>query len=334
MRGGKKRSGLLKCAKCASNVTRTQHKIQCASNCNGWFHKSCSGLTNEEFTAYELCKTDEKWCCVECSIVHASGDVSDSEPEITPLPRRSMLIARVDQVGSFRDILEHPNPSNKEIMRAIRGVFEDLKKSVTFNGNVMEEMKDSLNKLASENKSLKKEQQQLKSRVIDLESEIMYIKGSMNKSIVTERTKNIVIVGLTGDDNASSDVKKVFSALDVDIPTSDYNVKPLPSQQDRKPILVSFSQENMKEKVLKQRKLIPLDTNKCGIRTDVNRRIYINQDLSKHTRELFRKAMELRDIGFKYVWCRDETVLARRTDGGPVIQIITSAQIDGLKTEK
>ena len=110
-------------------------------------------------------------------------------------------------------------------------------------------------------------------------------------------------------------------------------MKTLPSQQTRKPVLVTFVRDEARNAIIGLKKSTLLDTEKCGIAADANRRIFINQDLSKHTRELFRKATELRKAGFKYVWCKDDNILVRRAENGPVIRIITSAQVDSLNTK-
>lgn len=330
MVAGKKKSKPLKCLKCAGNVTKTHHKIKCA-NCNEWFHKSCSGLSNAEFTTFELRKTDEKWCCIACSMIQdQSASESESDDE-EPTKQTQQSCSRKSLGGTaFETIFDYPNPTNKELLKAMKSMFGELKSSITFNGNVMEQMKDSIKTLVNENRLLKKEQHMLKSRVTELEREIVYMRNPDNNR--NERNKNVIIVGLNGDENASSDVKKVFESLNVNIGSDDYSVKPLPSQTNRKPVLVSFSKMEIKEQIMTLRKSIKLDVKMCRIAAEGNRRIFINQDLPKHVRELHKKAIELRGAGFKFIWCKEEQVLARRAEGDPVIRIVTSAQVDSLKT--
>lgn len=336
MAGGRRKVKSYKCGKCGSNVTKTQHKIQCAV-CDDWFHKSCSGLTSEEFAAYELRKTDDKWCCSVCLTDEDPTDAGDSESEREQSTQRtsasSSRRSNSSKALNFENIFNCPNPTNMELLKAMRSMFDELKNSITFNGNLMEQMKENIKTISNENKSLKKEQQQLKGRISELEKEVVYMKNSRksDNNDNNEKSKNIVIVGLNGDDNASRDVKNVFATLKLDVDPSEYNVKPLPSQQMRKPVLVSFSKMEIKDRIMAQRKTTTLDVNKCGITAEANRRIFINQDLPKYVRELFKKALELRNAGYKYVWCKEENILVRRADGEPVTQIVTSAQVDSLK---
>nr|CAI5828125.1 unnamed protein product [Callosobruchus analis] len=59
--------------------------------------------------------------------------------------------------------------------------------------------------------------------------------------------------------------------------------------------------------------------------------IYINEDLSRPTRDIFRKARELRTVGFKYVWCKNSQVYVRKMDGGQAIKINSLSEIESLK---
>ncbi|CAG9768440.1 unnamed protein product [Ceutorhynchus assimilis] len=92
MAGNRKKKSLTG-PKCKGNVTKTQNKIQCAGGCKEWFHKSCSGLTDEEFTAFELLRTDEKWCCVTCSINLETSDLEPEESDEPLVPVRSQRLS-------------------------------------------------------------------------------------------------------------------------------------------------------------------------------------------------------------------------------------------------
>lgn len=341
-----KKRKIVECLKCKRNITKIQYKIQCAGTCNAWFHKDCSGLDNDEFTAYELCQTPQKWTCVKCTMIDGRRAAADCPTRHSIPGRRSSIgmhetrrsvnkhtaVANEDQDG-FETLFDHPNPSNADMMRAMKKMYEELKHSVTFNGSMMEQMKENIQSLATENAQLKKEEQLLKTRIGALEKEIIHIKAHLPGK-PNDRNKNVVIVGLKGDKNTEVDVFKTFSALDVNVSRDDVEIKVMPSKNSLKPVVITFVDEKLRSTVLKQRKSIQLDTEKCQIGAETKRKIYVNPDLSKHTRELLLKAKELKSIGFKYVWCKeDETVLVRKGDRDPVIRIITSAQVDSIKSD-
>lgn len=194
---------------------------------------------------------------------------------------------------------------------------------------MMEQMKETMQTLLSENKSLRRDQEKLTARIVDLENELIHMRSS-SKSMETDRSKNVIVVGLTDDDNCQVNIMKTFDALNVNVSQEDFTYKVLPSKSNIKPVLVSFTGQNLRDTVLKCRKSTTLNTEICKIPTEQKRNIYINPDLSKHIRELFLKAKELKSHGFKYVWCKDDSILARKNDGDPVTRIITSAQIQSI----
>ncbi|CAH1976769.1 unnamed protein product [Acanthoscelides obtectus] len=49
--------------------------------------------------------------------------------------------------------------------------------------------------------------------------------------------------------------------------------------------------------------------------------LYINEDLPKALRDIFKYARDLKRGGFKYVWCRNGHVYVRKEDVGAVVKI-------------
>jgi len=233
---------------------------------------------------------------------------------------------------SFENLFELQNPTNLDIMKVMKKMYNELQNSITFNGSMMEQLKEGIQALSNENTRLKKEQTQLKTRIGELERELVHVKNS-KRDMPNERDKNVVIVGLKGDENVDVHVANTLNALDIVVSKKDYSVKVLPSSKAKKPVLVSFTDVHIRNNVLKQRKSIQLDTEICRIPADSKTRIYVNPDLSKYTRALFLKAKELKSHGFKYVWCKGENILVRKNEDDSAIKIITSAQVDGLKNE-
>ena len=75
-----------------------------------------------------------------------------------------------------------------------------------------------------------------------------------------------------------------------------------------------------------------LDAKKnCGELKYSNQTIYINDHLSPHNRGLFADVTTAkRDLGFKYLWVRNGTILMRKTDRSPLIRIIKAEDIRKL----
>ncbi|CAG9773916.1 unnamed protein product [Ceutorhynchus assimilis] len=71
----------------------------------------------------------------------------------------------------------------------MKRMFDDLKQPITFNGDMVEEMKGTMQALLDGNKMIKKEQAHLRLRIVELESEITRIESS-TKDELSERSKN------------------------------------------------------------------------------------------------------------------------------------------------
>ncbi|VEN49708.1 unnamed protein product [Callosobruchus maculatus] len=287
--------------------------FRCAGECAKWFHKKCTGLTNDQFLAYEKRTCDEKWMCSKC-IETIEG--SESEPEDS-------------------ETCSMKNPSNKDILKAMNRRFTDLEHAITFNGEIMEELKNTIKVLTEENKNIKKEHEKLKGRVNELEKQVNIMQKKMDKEELEGRRKNIVITGLRGDRNASKNVKKVPTRLNVEEnEMEDCKISVLPSTDTNKSIIVvKFNNEDLRNRVLEKRKGIFLDSENCNI-DDLKTRLFINEDLSRPTRELFKKARELRQKGYKYVWCKNEQVYVRKKEGEQAVRISSLADVQQLLLRK
>nr|CAI5841639.1 unnamed protein product [Callosobruchus analis] len=96
--------------------------------------KKSTGLTNDQFLAYEKRTCDKKWMSSKCI---ETNEGSESQLK-----------------GS--EICSMKNPSNKDILKAMNRRFIDLEHAITFNGEIMEELRSTIRSLTKENKNIKK----------------------------------------------------------------------------------------------------------------------------------------------------------------------------------
>nr|CAI5854823.1 unnamed protein product [Callosobruchus analis] len=94
-------------------------------------------------------------------------------------------------------------------------------------------------------------------------------------------------------------------------------------------VVVKFCSEDLRIRVLEERKGIFLDSQNCNI-DDLKTRLFINEALSRPTRELFKKARELRQKGYKYVWCKHQQVYVRKMEGEQAVRISSLADVQQL----
>lgn len=307
----KRKSKIIDCGKCKNNITKTQFSLKCAGDCAKWFHKKCTGLTDEQYIAYEKRKNDEKWICGNC--IKKLSDLEDSD------------LSDDDEIKT--------NPSNKDILDTFNSKFSELEKALTFNGEIMEQLQITIKTVLEQNKALKKENDLIKIRVETLEKEVIEIKKKLLKNEQEGRNKNIIISGINNDKDIELNVKKVLTKLDEE--NSECKLSILPSNTGSKNavVVVQFPTVEQRNRVLEKRKKIILNSQNCSI-NDSQNKIYINEDLPKPIRELFKKARELKTKGYKYVWCKHGQVYARRSDGGAGIKIQSTAEIEALRRKQ
>nr|CAI5849753.1 unnamed protein product [Callosobruchus analis] len=162
----------------------------------------------------------------------------------------------------------------------------------------MEQLQETIKSMAEENKKLKREQEHLKNRVGEMEKEVAAMKKKLSVSEMEGR-KNNVMSGTNGDKDAETNVKKVLSKLDIEEDICKITVLPT-SNTKNAVIIVGLPREELKKQALEKRKSIALTHQACGI-SEQNKKIYVNEDLPRETREIYKKARELRAAGYRYV---------------------------------
>lgn len=58
--------------------------------------------------------------------------------------------------------------------------------------------------------------------------------------------------------------------------------------------------------------------------------LFMDEELTSETYKLFKKAKNLKLSGYKYVWHKNGTVLARKDDGDKYVIIKDETFLDGL----
>ncbi len=153
-----------------------------------------------------------------------------------------------------------------------------------------------------------------------LKKEVFELKNKVNKMEQAEKEKNLLISGIhqrQGEDIISV-VEKIATSLEVNLRNTDVTeAHRVNSKNMNSPILVKFSNKNIRDEMLlkkKEKKL--LHTEQCGFSQDGNQMIFINEDLTKENQELFKGARELKKNGkIKYTWVSGGKIFIRKGDG-------------------
>nr|CAI5847589.1 unnamed protein product [Callosobruchus analis] len=129
-------------------------------------------------------------------------------------------------------------------MKVLNIRFKEIEKALNFNGDKMEELQEDLRSVIEENKQMKKEQEQLKSRIKDLEKEVVTIKNRTSKSVDETWKKNIILTAIKGNKDVESNVKRVLTKLSC--VGFDFKASAI-QNKDSAIIVVQFANEHQKK---------------------------------------------------------------------------------------
>lgn len=158
-------------------------------------------------------------------------------------------------------------------------------------------------------------------------------KSQPKKDKAAPKTRSFTINGVpegsSGDPKAT--VEKILKTAD---PSNELEptvtVRKLTSKDKTRPsaILVTGISSSKNLSTLDQLKRRKIAGSDIGIEDCP--KIFINESYPSQVYKLFKAAKVLRNHGYKFIWIKDNRVLARTTDNAPVIQIKSIEQLDSL----
>lgn len=290
------------CRACHKNIGR-RIKLQCG-RCSGYFHLDCGNVSEVDARLMQAEKTT--WTCNDC-------DTQRSR-------RSSMFIPSPKTNGD--DMTELKN-----MIRELQTEVREVKRSMDFINEKYEEEKKR-NKIMSDMfAEISQDNQILKERVHKLES-------VLNNQNLSKIKQNLCISGfpLNGDNKKASpdDLVKLCTALNVPVTINDFEAIRQFNTQNGIKVTVTLKNLELKNQILiarsKKGKINPV---KCGLGTS-EAPIFIDEELTKETYNLFKKAKALKELGYKYVWHRNGKVLMRKNDGDNAVHIKNDAALNEL----
>lgn len=299
-----------KCGKCDTNITKTKASAQC-EKCKKWMHANCAGLSDVDLEV--LRDLNNKFYCEECKSL------------VTNRVRRSMILSD--------NAVSKSTNSNEDIMESIKGLREeirDLRYDLKFYAEQYEVQKEKNTMFGNEIRLLKRENEEIK-------TELRKLKGQYLTKENENRITNVIVMGIKSTaeevgfspDNVIHKTEKVLKYIDSEMNLNNVQIKLLSPLKANTPVLVTFKSVEDKHKLLKKRKSKgKIVGDRCGL-TETNP-IFINEDMSKETRELYASARTLRNKGYKYIWAKDGRIFARQDDNAKLIRINSLDDIEGI----
>ncbi|KAK9871958.1 hypothetical protein WA026_015205 [Henosepilachna vigintioctopunctata] len=120
---------------------------------------------------------------------------------------------------------------------------------------MMDELKRKFVKLLLENHKLRKENEDIKTRVKGLELEIQKLREKFFQDKICKKQTNLIIFKMATEDITQTNVLKVLLKCVPDVTEKDFDIQVVPSKNSKKPTLVKFDKPEKCRNVLPQYKL-------------------------------------------------------------------------------
>lgn len=323
------------CVAC-SKALPLDGKLLTCSACNGAYHlgKSCSAVAEGTFTKMTTVKR-ETWLCQPCRSAVAKQPCTDSNPGDASIAQQFTAVnKKLDQLRSTVELLA----GKVEELLAFKATGEKVAESVA-------EIQSSIDFLSSKYDTvlstvtagqaavaeLRSQTESLSATVVSQAALIDKLSSDLNDLEQYSRRSNFEIHGLPRKPNEdlTSVISDLAGALNIsEFKTADIStVHRLPSRGDSiPPVIVQMHNVTAKEKWLSARRLLPR-----LVQDGLFPRLYFNDNLSRANRELFRLARSKgKEKNFRFVWTRDGKVLAKKSEGAPLIRVQKMSDLERI----
>uniref|UniRef100_A0A2H1WRH6 SFRICE_041476 n=1 Tax=Spodoptera frugiperda TaxID=7108 RepID=A0A2H1WRH6_SPOFR len=283
---------MVQCKSCKLSLARAKvDSIVKCNGCEGVFHKKC---------AVKIKAFNDSGLCDECQVSQIDRpspidiDMSHTTPE--------KLLAEVNQ--------------KLEIVFNMKKTLETMSDDISFYAEKYQQLIEEKEKSDKKIKALEHKNVHLETCNKALEERLAYLE-------VREKGRNIEICGLEEqkNENPADTVKTIASKLGVDsgmiaeAMRVGVETKSESKQRENKPrpIVITLATRSERDKWLATRKSHQL-TNDDIFANGNKQRIYINEDLTKYTRNLLWTAKNELKPKFKYIWVQNGRVLIKKDD--------------------
>jgi len=315
------------CSSCQDPIPEDTDYCKC-SVCNSKLHFSCADVTEANWNRYGD-KRRRDWKCRECI---AACKLNKKDLYKNELSHDFLEKLQNDLIAKFDETI-------KKQFDQYKGHFDnqmkDLKTSVQFVSDQMDDFKLSLEAAMDKIKSMEHDQEQLRSENTSLKAQLNDCLGKLENLEQYGRNRNLQIDGIpevAGE--KMSDIVKVMSDVieePIDFEVDIQAIHRIPTKRNKgpKPIIAQFSNRQKRDLVLKKCKSAVLRATQFqgGAPNTV---VYVNEHLTAFNKNLLFNAKKLKLIGYKYVWPAEGKIYVRKSDGAPRVHVTSLDQLSRL----
>lgn len=323
---------MLKCDKCKKNVTKKSPGLQCGK-CELAVHATneCSGLSNKQLTALRASENLE-WTCDTCqlstsrrSYVTPDEDDDDASTSGTPLAERHPSI----------DIKKLLQDLYKEINKTIKKELSPIQQAIQFCSDKVDDFVEGMEVMSEKMKNIEKQTTAIKNHNVYLETKIQALEQRVQEMEQGKMLKCVEVAGIPDEDG--EDLSKIVEQLAAKLKTDSKEIHSIQRLHSRKgvprPILIKMkskaarAQWSAAARAAKGTITVGDVVQSAAAAGQATETVYVREALTAYNKALFWKTKtDLKDI-YKYVWCSEGRILARKCDNDKVVVIRSETDI-------
>lgn len=347
-----KRLAMDECQACNTEIKADEKQVKCVY-CSNSLHMKCAGLSESRYNKIQ--KTHNYYCSNQCASSHESSKKMDEL-----LASMKCLQTSLDSINKKCDENSMNQKRTDDAMKNLSVSIHELSKSQSEIKSSVEEVKSSQMFISAQYDDIKSLHEELKkdfagcvNKVSDHDGQIL----ALNKTIMDMKKRlrlaeqsglknEIIINGIPREVSLSEPtiVTKVAAAVGVQLFSTDIER----TQRARNGmILVEFVNSKVRNDILRARKgksiyvdeidfgdaVLPACSRSSPNNKRYHTKVFINENLSRETRSIFREAKSLRvSHGYKYVWCNKGNIYCKRDDSAEVYIIDSVEDLKKLRS--
>lgn len=302
----------MQCQKCKKKLASNGSHFLCQGTCQGTFHRSCVKGLAADMKAGRI-----RIFCNNCE----DEESEEEEQEIEGQGFEKILKDIQNKVNSL--------PGFKNQLNSIITSMAVLSEKYD---TILAEHEESKKKICK----LEKYVESVNNKCVYLEKCNIALEQKVHDFEQSTRKHNIEIVGIEQmpDENVMEVVKKLGDSLEVNCDDIEWASRRQQRKTSDKPatIVIGFKStgtESRSSWIANRRKLAKVNSSIITSGTQKNK-IYINEDLTKTTRELlWNTKTQLKGI-YKYIWVVNGRVLVKKEEGDKSVWVRSESDIRDL----
>ena len=233
------------------------------------------------------------------------------------------------------DLIQGAKAQHTEEFRKLDERLTKFEKSMTFINDQFENFKNITENLLKENVKLSKRNDELEREVKDVKRALEMTKKDLNDLEQYGRRDCVEVSGISREENEDTEslILKLGSILEIDVEAKDVQACHRLGKKQDAPIISKFVNRKTATAFLKAKKRVkkPINGESLGLKTHSQCKVYINESLTKQNKELLYLVRgRKKEKNWKYVWSRNGTIYARKSDESDFIRINNEKDIEKI----